>query len=368
MLADCLAGVRVLDLSFFIPGPLATLWMSDLGAEVVKVEGPAGDPMRAMGPLDADGSTPFYKLVNRNKSVVALDLKSEAGQRLFSQMLVQADVLMEAYRPGVMDRLGFGNDRLAQINPRLVVCKMSGYGGSGPFALRAGHDLTYLATTGMLAASGTAERPVIPFPPLADHAGAMLALNGILAALLRRGRTGAGAFLDIGLSDAALSWMAGVLTMSHRDGATPREAGMINGGAAFYNVYKTRDGRFVALAALEDKFWRVFCTTVGRPDWIARHGETLPQTALMSDLAALFASRTLAEWAALLEPADCTFEPVLDPAEVAQHAQHRARDFVHVADDGVVEVLLPMLMDGARARPRQPFVDVSAEAVLSGWR
>lgn len=367
MLADCLAGIKILDLSLYIPGPLATMWLSDLGAEVVKVEAPAGDPMRTMGPVDADGTTPFYKLVNRNKSVVALDLKSETGKRLFAGLVTQADVLLEGFRPGVLDRLGFGAARLAELNPRLVHCALSGYGGTGPFARRAGHDVTYMAVTGGLAANGPAERPLMTFPPMADHAGAMLAVNAILAALLKRGRTGKGAVIDISLAEAALSWMAGILTIAKRWGGPAREMDLITGGAACYRVYRTGDGRFAALAALEDKFWQAFCDAAGHPEWIHRHGEPMPQTALIADLEALFASRTLAEWTAALEPADCTFEPILEPAEVASHPHHKVRDFVS-EDDGLVEVLLPILMDGARPRRRRQFSDQSPEAVLAGWR
>lgn len=368
MLSDCLAGLKVLDLSMYIPGPLATMWLSDLGAEVVKVEGPAGDPMRVMGPVDADGTTAFYKQANRNKTVVSLDLKSETGKRLFANMLERADVLLDGFRPGVLNRLGFGDARLTELNPRLITCRLSGYGGTGPFAERAGHDVTYLAVTGILASSGPAERPVMTFPPLADHAGAMLAVNAILAALLRRSTTGKGAMIDVSLAEAALSWSGGLLTMAQRWGNPLREGDLINGGAAHYRVYRTKDGRFAAIAALEDKFWRSFCEAVGHTEWIHRHDEPLPQNALIADMEALFAGRSLAEWTALLEPADCTFEPVLEPSEVPDHPHHKARGFVHKADDGIVDVLLPIMMEGARVRLRRPLSEQSAEAVLAGWR
>ncbi|CAA7621389.1 Predicted acyl-CoA transferase/carnitine dehydratase [Candidatus Terasakiella magnetica] len=368
MLADCLAGLRVLDLSMYIPGPLTTLWLSDLGAEVVKVEGPGGDPMRTMGPVGEDGTTAFYKLANRNKAVVNLDLKTDEGKRHFAQLVGHADVLLEGFRPGVMDRLGFGPDRLTELNPRLIVCHLSGYGGTGPFRFRAGHDVTYLAASGMLAASGPADRPVMTFPPLADHAGAMLAVNAILAALLRRGRTGMGADIDVSLSEAALSWMGGVLTMAQRGGNPGREADLINGGAAHYRIYATKDGRFAAIAALEDKFWESFCAAVGHPEWIRRHDEPLPQTALIADMEALFAAKTLAEWSEILEPANCTFEPVLEPSEVPNHPHHRARGFVHVDESGIVDVLLPIQMEGARVRTRRALSEQTAQDVLAGWR
>ncbi|MGE5545716.1 MAG: CaiB/BaiF CoA transferase family protein [Solirubrobacterales bacterium] len=367
MLAECLTGIRVLDLTQYIPGPLATLWLSDLGAEVVKVEPPAGDPMRTMGPCDADGTTPFYKLANRNKRVVTLDLKAEEGRRLIGQMLERADVLLEAYRPGVLARLGFDRNRLAELNPRLIHCSLSGYGQTGPHAAVAGHDLTYVALTGGLWASGTAERPVMTFPPLADHAGAAQAVVAILAALVRRGTSGKGAHLDISLSEAALSWMGGILTMAHRWGNPAREGDIITGGAACYRIYRTRDGRFVALAALEEKFWRKFCETVGRLEWIHRHTDPMPQASLIAELEALFAGRDRDEWVKLLAPADCCFEPVLEPAEVAGHPQWRHRDLIQ-ADDGLVEVLLPVLLDGARAMKRRPFRDASPIEVVTSWR
>lgn len=370
MLAECLAGIKVLDLTQYIPGPYATQWLSDLGAEVVKVEPPAGDPMRTMGPLDPDGATVFYKLANRNKTVIALDLKSEAGKAAFARLVEKADVLLEAYRPGVLTRLGFGAETLARLNPKLIHCSLSGYGQTGPMAPVAGHDLTYVALTGGLFASGTAERPVMTFPPLADHAGAMMTMTAILAALVRRGVTGKGAHLDVSLSEAALAWMAGVLTASNRWGEATRETDLINGGAAFYRIYGTGDGRFVVLAALEDKFWQKFCQAVDRGEWMHRQADALPQTALISELEALFLTRGRDEWVELLVPADCCFEPVLEPGEVAAHPQWKSRDLVqsNVDDDRVVEVLLPVLLDGARALHRRPFKTGTAEGVLAGWR
>lgn len=369
MLAECLAGTRVLDLTQYIPGPYAAQWLTDLGAEVVKVEPPSGDPMRTMGPLDGDGSTVFYKLANRNKTIITLDLKSEHGQAAFAKLVAKADVLLEAYRPGVLDRLGFGAEVLEKLNPRLIHCSLSGYGQTGPMAPVAGHDLTYMALTGGLFASGTAERPVMTFPPLADHAGATLTMTAILAALVRRGTTGKGCRLDVSLAEAALGWMAGVLTTAHRWGGQKREADLINGGAAFYRVYRTRDGRFVALAALEEKFWEKFCRAVGREDLICRQIEPLPQNDLIAELETLFLGRGRDEWVALLAPVDCCFEPVLEPGEVASHPQWKQRELVQsdVDSDQLVEVLLPVRLDGARSLHRRPFKLDSAEGVLAGW-
>lgn len=370
MLAQCLAGIRVLDLSQYIPGPFATQWLSDMGAEVVKVEPPVGDPMRTMGQADADGTTYFYKLANRNKSVVRLDLKSPEGKAALAALLAKADVLVEAYRPGVLDRLGFGDGELNRLNPRLIHCSVSGYGQTGPHAPVAGHDLTYVALTGGLAASGIEARPVMTFPPLADHAGAMLAVQAVLAALLRRERTGQGARLDVSLSEAALSWMGGILTSAHRGESLRREHDIINGGAAFYRLYRTRDCRFVALGAIEDKFWRAFCNAVGREDWIHRQGEPMPQNDLIAELEALFLTKDRDQWAAHLCPVDCCFEPVLEPAEAPSHPQWQARGVVQAGSDAddVVEVLLPIFVDGAGPAARVPLVEMDAQAVLDKWR
>lgn len=369
MLAQCLAGIRVLDLSQYIPGPFATQWLSDMGAEVVKVEPPTGDPMRKMGPTDSDGTTYFYKLANRNKRVVRLDLKTPDGKAALAELLAKADVLVEAYRPGVLDRLGFGADELKRLNPRLVHCSVSGYGQTGPHAPVAGHDLTYVALTGGLAASGIEARPVMTFPPLADHAGAMLAVQAVLAALLRRERTGQGARLDVSLSEAALSWMGGILSSAHRGETLRREHDIINGGAAFYRLYRTRDGRFVALGAIEEKFWRGFCTAVGREDWIHRQFEPMPQNELIAELEALFLTRDRDQWAALLCPVDCCFEPVLEPAEAPDHPQWQARGIIQAGGDAddLVEVLLPVFVDGAGPSPRMPLVEVDARTVLDWW-
>jgi crotonobetainyl-CoA:carnitine CoA-transferase CaiB-like acyl-CoA transferase len=366
-MSDCLAGIRVLDLAMYIPGPLATSWMADMGAEVVKVEAPAGDPMRTLGAVDEDGTTCFYKLMNRGKTVVSLDLKAQDGKAQLARLVAKADVLVEGFRPGTLDRLGFSKDQLHALNPRLVICRLSGYGGTGPFVDRAGHDLNYMAAAGMLAVTGPASRPLMPYPPLADHAGAMLALNAVLAALVRRGVSGKGAEIDVSLAEAALGWSSGVLTMARRWGDPAREQGMLDGGLAHYRIYATKDQRFVTIAALEFKFWESFCRAVGRPDWVARHQDPMPQNDLIAEMEALFAARTMAEWTALLEPANCTFEPVLNPSEVPAHPLHTARGFVHEAADGIVDVAFPMRLDGNPPPRRRPLVEKSVSELLAGW-
>lgn len=368
MLQDCLEGVRVLDLSQYIPGPFATLLLADLGAEVVKIEPPHGDPMVSFGPRDPDGVSPFYKQLNRNKTVVHLDLKDAEGRDLFARMVAKADVVLESFRPGVLDRLGFGPDRLREINPRIVHCALSGFGQTGPNRLRAGHDMTYLALTGALAATGTAEAPAIPFPPIADHAGALHAVIGVLGALMRRQRTGQGGSLDMSLFEGALH--LGYLAVTQGAmGGLKREGDMLNGGTAFYRCYRCRDGRFAALGAIEPKFWGLFCETVGRPDWIARQDEPMPQSDLIDQVAALFAEKDLAEWEALLGPVDCCFEPVLEPEQVPAHPHVRARGLIapESQEDGARDILFPAYFDGQAPPPRRPMRPRSAAAVVDDW-
>ena len=324
-----LNGYRVLDLSQYIPGPFAARSLADLGAEVIKIEPPAGDPMRGfMYKASAGEISPLYRHLNRGKTVAFLNLKETQDKQHLARLLRGADVLLESYRPGVMARLGFDPDRLQALNPTLVHCALSGFGQTGPFRDRAGHDLTYCAVAGALSASGTEQRPVMTYPPVADHAGAMQAVNAVLAALLGRERSGKGAFLDISLTDSILSWQYIGLYESEQDIGQLRERLLLNGGAACYNIYATSDGRFVVLAALESKFWKAFCCQADRPDWIARHQEALPQKGLIAELQALFSSRTLAEWQCTLAETDCCFEPIGEIAESAEHPQFEARSAI----------------------------------------
>jgi crotonobetainyl-CoA:carnitine CoA-transferase CaiB-like acyl-CoA transferase len=371
VLTQCLGGLRVLDLSQYLPGPHAGQILADLGAEVVKLEPPAGDPMRGLGPIDRDGVSAFYKLVNAGKTVVRLDLRAAAGRAAFTALVRAGDVLIESFRPGALARLGFGPEALKELNPRLVHTALSGYGQSGPYAGRAGHDLNYMALAGGLATSGTAARPVMAHPPTADFAGGMQAALVALAGLLRRDRSGAGGFFDVSLSESVLAWQAMALTAARRPGFAPqRAAGLLNGGAACYQVYETADRRFATLGALEAKFWAAFCRAVGHEAWIVRQNDSLPQSELIGEVAALFASRPLAHWSALLEDVDCCFHPVMEPLELPEHAQLRARGLVRAGEgpEPLVEVLFPAFLDGAGPAPRKPLHEAQVAAVLESWQ
>ncbi|MBI3503900.1 MAG: CoA transferase [Proteobacteria bacterium] len=353
-----LDGTRVLDLSQYIPGPYAAQLLADLGARVLKIEPPGGDPMRLLGPRDADGISPLWKGMNAGKSVLELDLKSADGKVLLGELLSKADVLIESYRPGTLDRLGFGRAALEALNPRLVHVALSGYGQTGPWRLRTGHDLNYMATAGGLWASGTSTAPQIAHPPTADYASAQFAAMAACAALVGRATSGRGAYIDASLADTVAGWQGPLLAQHKRAGfAQDRAAGLLNGGAAFYRIYACADGH-VTLGAIEPKFWANFCNAVARPDWIARQDEALPQTALAGELAALFAGRSRAQWEAVLGPVDCCFAVVLAPDEMEAHPQLAARGLLG---------RLPARIDDAAPPSRPPVAFCTAASVRAQW-
>jgi len=330
-----LAGLVVLDLTRLLPGPVATQHLADLGADVIKIEDTGkGDYARTLGE-GRDGVSWLFRAVNRNKRSLTLNLKEAAGRDVLLRLVAGADVLVESFRPGVMERLGVGYATLAACNPRLVYCAITGYGQDGPWAARAGHDLNYIAQAGVLERTGSVdgELPAIPALQIGDLlGGALNALAAILAALLRARIRGEGAFVDVAMADGVLAHNLFPL-FDLLAGAAPQPRGgeRLTGGRANYAVYRTRDGRHLAVAALEEKFWASFCAAAGRPDLVAAD---LADPAVCAAVAALIATRTLAEWEALLAAVDCCVTPVLTTAEALAHPQFRARGMVIETDGG----------------------------------
>lgn len=327
-----LSGVRVVDLSRLLPGPYASLLLADLGADVLKVEDPeAGDYLRNLPPLvdEASGGGMFAAL-NRGKRSLVLDLKAPGGPALLRRLLAGADVLLEGFRPGVLEKFGLGPAHLCAEFPRLVVCSITGYGRTGPWKDRAGHDIGYLALAGVLARCGDspARAPALPGVQLADvMGGGQTAVMAILAALFERERTGRGRALDVSMTEGAMGFVLphlGALAA----GQPPQARGedVLSGSHPCYRVYlcgPDASGARGALAvgALEPKFWQRLCAGLERPEWADRQFER----ELVPEVDALFATRTRDEWAARLMPFDCCTEPVLEPHEVAAHPQHVAR-------------------------------------------
>ncbi len=323
-----LEGVRVLDLSRLYPGPFATLVLADLGAMIVKVEATrGGDYTRYLPPLGTSMSAAFAAL-NRDKLGIALDLKRPEGADVLRRLVADADVLLESFRPGVMGRLGLDYEALSALNPRLVYCAITGYGQSGPLAHRAGHDMNYQAIAGVLGLTGTDGAVVQPGIQTADvGGGALYGVVGVLAALYDRERTGRGRFVDVSMTDG----VAGLGVMHHARhhlDAEPVEPGgdLLAGAALCYRPWRCADGRYLAVGALEPKFWMALCNALGRPDLIGDGFATGARgDAVRAELDAIFATRTRDEWAELLGPHDCCVEPVLEIGEARAHPHAVAR-------------------------------------------
>lgn len=321
-----LTGVRILDLSTLLPGPLATLLLAEAGAHVTKVERPRGDEMRGYVPRLGAGMSAYFALLNRGKETVELDLKHAAGAARLWALIRDADVVIEQFRPGVMERLGFGYDRVQARNPRIVYCSITGYGQSGPDAQRAGHDINYLARSGVLAlVTGTHARPALPPTPLADIAGgAYPAALNVALALLQRERTGHGTHLDIAMADNLLPlayWGLGLLEVTGRD---PVPAGeLLTGGSPRYGFYETADGRFLAVAAVEDRFWRALLDALELDH--ADLDDRADPAVVFAALTARIRTRTAAEWNAHLGHLDVCCEVVrsLTEARADPHITHR---------------------------------------------
>lgn len=367
MVEPLLDGVRVLDLSQYLPGPSATQMLADMGADVIKIEPPQGDPLLGMSPLTGgrDG-LPFYKAVNAGKSVLRIDLKSEEGRAGFTTLLERADVVLESYRPGVMERLGFPPDVLENLNPRLVYLALTGYGQMGPKSLEGGHDINYMAITGGLSVTGTPDRPVAGWPPAADYAAALNSVNAILAAYIRCLKTGKGAYIDLAMADTYMAWQPWGLTGEFHADAMSLGNNLLNGGAACYGIYETADGRFLTLGALEPKFWANFCRCVGHEDWTARQGETLPQTALIDEVSALLASKPLSHWEKVLEDADCCYQAVLSYGEAAEHPQNLSRRQVRNQPDHCQVVWAPHV-DGEPMADRPDVQELDIIQSVNKW-
>jgi crotonobetainyl-CoA:carnitine CoA-transferase CaiB-like acyl-CoA transferase len=328
---QALEAIRVLDLSRMLPGPFCSMMLGDLGAEVIKVEEvKGGDPTRRSPPMTGGQSAAFLQ-INRNKKSIAIDLKHPEGRDVFLRLAATADVILEQFRPGVVDRLGIGYATVSEVNPRAVYCSLTGFGQNGPHRDRSGHDLNYIALSGVLGLT-TDERgkPVVPGVQIADIAGGMVTAFAILAALLARERTGRGQYVDVSMFDVMLA-MLPIPAAQHFAGKTTGVGGKywLSGAYPFYNVYETADGRFMTLGALEPKFWENFCRRVGREDLIASQFDEGPQReALFDEVRAIFRSRTQSEWIELMRDADSCCEPVLAIAEAFEHAQTLAREMV----------------------------------------
>lgn len=345
-----LAGLRVLDLTRLLPGPMATLHLADQGAEVIKIEDTgAGDYARTMGPGAAEANAAgedslFYRVLNRNKKNLRLDLKQAAGVEAFLRLAADADIIFESFRPGVAERLGIGYETVRAINPRIVYCAITGYGQTGPWAKLAGHDLNFIAMAGLLEQIGTAgSAPAIPDFQIGDLLGGCLtSLVGVLTAVMGAKATGQGSYVDVAMADAVLGHsLFTLLATQTGQGPSPRGEGELTGAAPCYNVYRTADNRYLAVGAMEPKFWQILCAAVNRPD-LAPFGLAtgVEGKRVYDELAAVIAAQPLAYWEKTLVPVDCCVTPVLRINETLVHPQFTARQ-VTAEVDGTTQFAPP---------------------------
>ena len=340
-----LSGLLVLDFSTLLPGPLASLMLAEAGAEVIKIERPGGEEMRTFAP-EWEGESAAFGLLNRGKQVVALDLKSAKDREALKPLLARADILLEQFRPGVMDRLGLGFDALHRDYPRLIYCSITGYGATGPRAGESGHDINYIGNTGLLDLQpGPIASPVVPPMLVADIAGGTLpAVINILLALRSRDQTGLGVHLDIAMTDAMFAFAWNALAIGHARGQFPASGELrLVGSSPRYQLYPAKDGRLVACGALEDKFWAAFTAAIGLGQEFV-DDEKDPR-ATREAVAKIIGARTAEEWRPVLAKADCCVTIVTPLAEALRDPHFVGRGlFAHEleAHSGATMPALPL--------------------------
>ena len=320
-----LAGIRVLDFSTLLPGPLATLILAEAGAEVIKIERPDGEDMRRFEPLWG-GESVSFALLNRGKKSVAADLKDARVRHRILALAKTTDVVVEQFRPGVMERLGLGYEHFKAANPRIVYCAISGYGQSGPRRNRAGHDLNYIGDAGLLALSaGPPGQRVVPPALVADIAGASYpAVMNILLALRQREATGEGAFIDVSMADCVFPFMCWALGAGFATGQWPGNGSdLLSGGSPRYRLYETRDGKVACVAAIEQRFWTAFCAAIGLDRELV--DDERDKAATIKRVSEIIGSRPAAEWQPIFDQADCCCSIMQDLRAAVNDAHFQAR-------------------------------------------
>ena len=326
-----LDGIRVLDLSRLLPGAYASQMLADFGADVIKVEEPgSGDYGRSMPPYATNGVGLGFLAINRNKRSISLNLKSARGREIFLTLLKRADVVLESFRPGVLERLDLGYDVLKATNPRIIYCAITGFGQEGPYRLRAGHDLNYAGYAGLLHYNRSARgEPAMPASQFGDLVGgSYMAVIGILTALVGRAQTGEGRMVDVSMTEGVMSLLPLLTSTYLNTGKAPQPGhSSLDGGLPCYNIYETRDGKYITLAALEPKFWHTFCTHIGHLELLPFHTPVGPGERLeaINALQAIFKTKTRDEWVSELADLDTCVGPVYSIEEALNdpHAQER---------------------------------------------
>lgn len=369
-----LDGMRVLDLSRLLPGPYCSMILADFGAEVIKIEEPGrGDYSRSFPPIQ-NGFGYWHLQLNRNKKSVAIDLKSEAGRAAFLQLAQTADVVMESYRPGVLKRLGIDYETVSKLNPKIVYCAITGYGKQGPLVKQADHDIGYVSLAGIVSMSGEpAGKPAIPGVLMADMNAALMAGMSIMMAVRHAEQSGQGQEIDIALYNTALTLMPGAASLYFGSGfVAERGNNWLTGAYANYNIYETRDGRYVSVGCLEKKFWSNLCTALERVDLLDALDEESNHGKVRQELAAIFKTRTMQEWTDYLTGKDTCVTPILNFDEAMAAEQTTANEMVLTAYDDEVGTYkqmgfaMKMSVTPGQLQKRAPKLGEDTEIVLRG--
>lgn len=374
-MAGPLESLKILDFSTLLPGPFASLMLADMGADVLRVESPERMDLVRLLPPHVDGVSASHAYLNRNKDSIGLNLKTPEAQAIVRRLVSEYDILIEQFRPGVMDKLGVGYEALKEVNPRLIYVSITGYGQTGPYRDRAGHDINYLALSGLASYTGRQGGGPVPLGmQVADVAGGSLhAVAGLLAAVIHRERTGEGQHVDISMTDCvfSLNAMAGAACLAA--GVEPElESTMLNGGT-FYDYYRTRDGRWMAVGSLEPQFLNLLCKTLGRPELAATglSASKQQQQTLKAELAKAFLQADFSHWCEQFAAVDACVEPVLSLQEAARHPQLVARGVVRevaVGDAQQLQMACPIVFGSGLAAPRHggKALGADSERILLG--
>ena len=363
-----LEGIKILDLTRLLPGPYGTMLLGDLGAEVIKIEEPERGDYYRWTPPYLNNVSSRHLLLNRNKRSITLNLKAPEGKTILLKMVEQgADVLIEQFRPGVMGRLGVGYGDLKKVNPRIIYCSLTGYGQNGPYKDLASHDVNYIGLGGILGLTGPqGGPPVIPGIQIADLVGGGLySVIGILTALMARQKTGRGQYLDISMFDGVVSLLTDGALAYFADGIAPGPGERrLTGGLPQYQVYQAKDGKYLAVGALEEKFWANLCRLIGRPEWaekIPREGEPRAEE-LKKEMAAIFRTRTQKEWLDLLMPEDTCVTAVQSLDEVFADPQVLSRrmlaETAHPKAGRVRQIGIPVKFSDTPGEIRDPAPEI----------
>lgn len=364
-----LSSLKVLDFSTLLPGPFASLLLADMGAEVLRIESPSRLDLVRVLPPHVDGTSASHAYLNRNKRSLALDLKKPAAVAVVRRLVQDYDIVLEQFRPGVMDKLGLGFEALKAINPRLIYVSITGYGQTGPYRDRAGHDINYLALSGLASYSGRRDSGPLPLGvQVADVAGGSLhGVIGLLAAVIARQTTGQGQQVDISMTDCAFSLNALSGAGYLAAGAEPGMEDQVLNGGSFYDYYRTRDGRWLSVGSLEPQFMQQFCTAIGRPELVALGLAPKQQKTLKREIEIEIEKRDLAEWQQRFAELDACVEPVLGLAEAIEHPQLKARAVVcEVPREGGAsqrQMACPIRFSEGLAEPRHIGAELGAHSI-----